>query len=78
MGHARSHTEFGPYGFRSFDVLWIQTRQANRQTDKQSIYIERWNNPLKSVQWIIGSDAHFKIAQCILYIVLTTRGLKNI
>ena len=37
LGHVRSHTKFGPDRFTLFDVYWIQT---DRQTDKQSIYID--------------------------------------
>ena len=37
-GHVRSHTKFGLDGLFRFDVYWIQT---NKQTDKQSIHIDR-------------------------------------
>ena len=37
MGHVNPHTKFGPDRFSRFDVSWTQT---DRQTDKQSIYID--------------------------------------
>ena len=37
LGHMMSHTKFWPDRFSRFYVYWIQT---NKQTDKQSIYID--------------------------------------
>ena len=41
MGNVRYHTKFGPNRFNHIDVYWIQkNKQTNRQTDKQSKYID--------------------------------------
>ena len=37
LGRSEVHTKFGPDRFSRFDVYWIQT---DRQTDKQSTYID--------------------------------------
>ena len=46
LGRSEVHTKFGPDLFSRFDVYWIQT---DRQTDKQSIYLDntRWKKNLK-------------------------------
>ena len=43
LGTFEVHTKFGPDRFSRFDVYWIQTdRHPDRQTDKQSINIDRY------------------------------------
>ena len=41
-GHFNSITKFGFDRFSCLDIYWIQTDTANRQADKQSIYLDKY------------------------------------
>jgi len=41
-GHVNSITKFGFDRFSCLDIYWIQTDTANRQADKQSIYLDKY------------------------------------
>ena len=53
LGHAKSHTKFGPQSVQPFRGLL----DTNRQTDKQSMYIDGYKyNTDSGVVWKANND----------------------